>query len=78
MTGAALDDLVRELAGILDDAVLDLGFLWTDELFLIEPAFFDRPGFREALAAARADATSPREWFRARCRRRLVRGGRVG
>lgn len=78
MTRAALADLVHEVAGILDDAVLDLGFVWTDDLFLIEPALFDRPGFGPALAAARAAATSPLERFRARWRRRPLRGGRVG
>jgi len=77
MSRQALDALAAEFAEIINDSMIDLGFLWHDDIFMIEPWFVESPTYATAVVATRADALTTVQRLRTRWARRPVLGGLI-
>ena len=77
MSRQALDALAAEFAEIINDSMIGLGFLWHDDIFMIEPWFVESPTYATAVVATRADALTTVQRLRTRWARRPVLGGLI-
>jgi hypothetical protein len=75
MSRQALDAVSAEFAEIIGDSMTGLGFLWHDDLFVVEPWFVESPTYATALPVTHAEALTTVQRLRRRWARRPALGG---
>jgi hypothetical protein len=70
-----LDALAAEFAQIIDDSMIGLGFVWHEDMFVVEPWFVESATYTTALAATHPNALTTMQRLRARWSRRPALGG---